>query len=148
MLQWTLTWKYEGMFPMVNKQANTTHNPHCASCCISQSEIFLISAQLPIVASLSRPLPCGIQIQPKQCITNLEANHAKNIFLDVLPKSCKKSATPTGLCETLGDLTQLTLLTAVCNYPLLAPNTSELKHKENSWFRHGVSPGNYLSTWD
>ena len=111
---------------MVNKQANTTHS------LLLYFSIRNISAQLPIVASLSRPLPCGIQIQPKQCITNLEANHAKNIFLDVLPKSCKKSATPTGLCETLGDLTQLTLLTAVCNYPLLAPNTSELKHKENS----------------
>ena len=50
---------------------------------------------LPIVAKSqveSHPLLPGIQIQSKQCITNLEANHAKNIFLDVLPKYCKNSA--------------------------------------------------------
>ena len=40
----------------------------------------------------NHPLLAGIQIQSKQCITNLEANHAKNIFLDVLPKYCKNSA--------------------------------------------------------
>ena len=40
----------------------------------------------------NHPLLPGIQIQSKQCITNLEANHAKNIFLDVLPKYCKNSA--------------------------------------------------------
>ena len=93
--------------------------------CISQWGIFANTELLQSPVE-NHPLLPGIQIPSKQCITNLEANHAKNIFLDVLPKYCKNSAHSVALHWTRptergerSNLVEVQLLIAVINPQLV-----------------------------